>query len=215
MIRSPHAAASPQCTSGGQSTAAHRERIAAIEQTSCGRARHEWLFRLRFAQSRVAQLDLAPTLAAFASRSVISTPPRFARDSSARARLAVFAETHRLRTSDAERDQGVSRKPSLHAIRESRIASSPRDKMIDSILPALGLCPTLRIVYVAPLPRAPSIRSLPFTSASRLAHLSRSIPIGSVDSTASRILAPRAARPSHRVPRILTSFVGPRISPCR
>jgi len=26
--------------------------------------------------------------------------------------------------------------------------------MIDSILPVLGLCPTLRIVYVAPLPRA-------------------------------------------------------------
>ena len=34
-------------------------------------------------------------------------------------------ERHRLRTSDAERDQGVSRKPSLHLIRESRIASSP------------------------------------------------------------------------------------------
>ena len=48
--------------------------------------------------------------------------------------------------------------------------------MIDSILPVLGLCPTLRIVYVAPLPA------------------------GSIDSTASRILALRAARPSHRVP---------------
>jgi hypothetical protein len=48
--------------------------------------------------------------------------------------------------------------------------------MIDSILPALGLRPTLRIVYVAPLPRA------------------------SIDSTASRFLALRAARPSHRVP---------------
>src|SRR6266550_5657067 len=90
------------------------------------RARHEWFFRLRFAQSRVAQLDLAPTLAVFASRSVISTPPRFERDYSARATLAVFAETHRLRTSDAECDRGVSRKPSLRAIRESRIASSPR-----------------------------------------------------------------------------------------
>ena len=50
--------------------------------------------------------------------------------------------------------------------------------MIDSILPALGLRPTLRIVYVAPLSA------------------------GSIDSTASRILALRAARPSHRVPRI-------------
>ena len=73
----------------------------------------------------MAQLDLAPILAAFAWRSVISTPPRFARDYSARATLAVFVERHRLRTADAERDQGVSRKPSLHLIRESRIASSP------------------------------------------------------------------------------------------
>src|SRR6059058_660120 len=92
------------------------------------RARHEWLFRLRFAQSRAAQLDLAPTLAVFAWRSVISTPPRFARDYSAHARLAVFLGTHRVRTSDAERDYGVSRKPSWNAIRESRIASSPRAK---------------------------------------------------------------------------------------
>ena len=125
---------------------------------SCGRARHERLFRLRFAQGRVAQRDLAPTLAGFASRSVISRPPRFARDYCAHARLAIFVGTHRLRTSDAEHDHGVSRKPSLHAIRESRIASSPRDKMIDSILPALGLRPTLRVVYVAPLPRAPLTR---------------------------------------------------------
>jgi hypothetical protein len=58
--------------------------------TLCGRATHEWLFRLRFAQSRVAQLDLAPILAVFASKSVISTPPRFARDYSALATLAVF-----------------------------------------------------------------------------------------------------------------------------
>ena len=115
-------------------------------------------FRLLFAQGRVAQLDLAPTPAAFASRSVTSTPPRFARDHSASARLVIFVETHRLRTSDAEHDHGVSRKPSLHAIRESRIASSPRDKMIDSILPALGLRPTLRVAYVAPLPRAPLTR---------------------------------------------------------
>jgi hypothetical protein len=100
-------------------------RVSSATPTPSGRARHEWLFRLRFAQSRAAQLDLAPTLAAFASRFVISTPPRFARDYSARATLAVFLGTHRLRISDAERDQGVSRKPSLHAIRESRIASSP------------------------------------------------------------------------------------------
>ena len=33
--------------------------------------------------------------------------------------------------------------------------------MIDSILPALGLRPTLRIVYVAPLPRAPLTRLYP------------------------------------------------------
>ena len=98
------------------------------------------------AQGRVAQLDLAPNLAAFASRSVISTPPRFARDYSADARIAVFVETHRLRTFDAEHDQGVSRKPSLHAIRESRIASSPREKIIDStasrILAPSG-CPSI------------------------------------------------------------------------
>ncbi len=88
-------------------------------------------------------------------------PPRFAKDYSAPVTLAVFAETHRLRTSDAERDQEESRKPSLYAIRESRIASSPRDKMIDSSLPALGLCPTLRIVYAAPLPHAPLTRLYP------------------------------------------------------
>ena len=157
----------------------------------CGRARHEWLFRLRFAQGRVVQLDLAPTLAAFASRSVISTPPRFARDYSAHARLVIFVETHRLRTADAERDQGASRRPSSHAIRESRIASSPQGKMIDSILPALGLRPTLHIVYVAPLPRAPLTRLHPAFS-----------PFG---------------LPVHLIasPRILTSFVSPRISPCR
>ena len=105
---------------------------------------------MQFAQGRVAQLDLAPILAAFASRSVISTPPRFARNCSAHARLVIAVETLRLRTSDAEHDEAVCRKPSLYAIRESRIASRPRDKMIDS--------------------------------------------------TASRILALWAARPSHRVP---------------
>jgi hypothetical protein len=98
-----------------------------------GHARHEWLFRLRFAQGRVAQLDLAPILAAFASRSVISKPPRFARGYFAHAKLVISVETPWLRTSDAEHDEGVSRKPSLHAIRESRIASSPRDKMIPSL----------------------------------------------------------------------------------
>ena len=93
---------------------------------SCGCASPEGLFRLQFAQGRVAQLDLAPILAAFASRSVISTPPRFARDYSAHARLVISVEAPRVRTSDAEHDEGVSRKPSLHAIRESRMASSPR-----------------------------------------------------------------------------------------
>src|SRR5436190_24332278 len=85
-------------------------------------------FSIACAQSRVAQIDLAPTLAVFVSRSAISKPPRFVRDHSARATLAVFLETHRLRTADAERDQGVSRKPSWNAIRESRIASSARGK---------------------------------------------------------------------------------------
>ena len=63
--------------------------------------------------------------------------------------------------------------------------------MIDSILPALGLRPTLRIVYVAPLPRAPLTRLHPAFS-----------PFG---------------LPVHLIasPRILTSFVSPRISPCR
>ena len=87
----------------------------------------------------MAQLDLVPTLAAFASRSVVSTPPRFARDYSAYARLVISVETPRLRTSDAEHDQGVSRKPSLHAIRESRIASSPRDKMFISHIAFVSL----------------------------------------------------------------------------
>jgi hypothetical protein len=36
--------------------------------------------------------------------------------------------------------------------------------MIDSILPSLGLRPTLRIVYVAPLPRAPLTRLHPVFS---------------------------------------------------
>src|SRR5438094_5189056 len=98
------------------STASYRDairdsRIVSTSPTNpCEHARHEWFFRLRFAQSRVAQLDLAPTLAVFAWRSVISAPPRFARDYCARATLAVFLGTHRLRTADAERDQGVSRK---------------------------------------------------------------------------------------------------------
>jgi hypothetical protein len=78
-----------------------------------GRASHRWLFRWRFAQSRVAQLGLVPTPAAFALRSAISTPPRFAINYSVPATLALFAETHQRRTSDVERDQEVSRKPSL------------------------------------------------------------------------------------------------------
>jgi hypothetical protein len=84
-----------------------------VSTNSCGRASREWLFQLRFAQSRVAQLDLVPTLAGFASRSAILKPPRFAINYSVRATLVVFAETHRLRTSDVERDQEASRKPSL------------------------------------------------------------------------------------------------------
>ena len=54
--------------------------------------------------------------------------------------------------------------------------------MIDSILPALGLRPTLRIVYVAPLPRAPlyldcarSARPLPRGFTGHVAHPIRSI----------------------------------------
>ncbi len=81
--------------------------------------------------------ELAPTLASFASRSVISTPLRFARDYDAHARLVISVETPRRRTSDAEHDQRMSRRPSLHAIRESRIASTPRDKMIDSTAPRI------------------------------------------------------------------------------
>ena len=84
----------------GTSTNASCYRDARIATTSptnpCRHARHEWFFRLRFAQSRVAQLDLAPTLAVFDSRSVISTRPRFAKGYSARAKLAVFAETRLL-----------------------------------------------------------------------------------------------------------------------
>ena len=113
---------------GGTSWSEAEERVLSLSgiKTRITAVRRRTTACVRFAQGRVAQLDLAPTLAVFASRSVISTPPRFVRDYSAHARLAVFVETHRLRTSDAERDQGVSRKPSLHAIRESRIASSPR-----------------------------------------------------------------------------------------
>jgi hypothetical protein len=49
-------------------------------------------------KDRVAQLDLSPILTAFASRSVISLPPRFAKDYSAHATLVIFAETHPLET---------------------------------------------------------------------------------------------------------------------
>ena len=148
-----------------------RDSRIATSTYSYGCARRELLFRLQFVQSREAQLDLVPTLAASASRSVISTLPRFARDYSARAKLVIFVETHRLRISDAERVQGVSRKPSLHAIRESRIASSPRDKMINSILP-LGLRPTFRIAYVARYQRAALTRLHPaFSPLGLPAHL--------------------------------------------
>jgi len=91
--------------------------------------------------------------------------------------LAVFAETHRLRTSDAERDQGVSRKPFRDIIREPRIASGPAEaKELTRSLPALGLRPTLRIVYVAPLPRAPLTRLHPAFSPFQAARPSRRVP---------------------------------------
>ena len=80
----------------------------------------------------MAQLELAPTLAVFASRSVISKRLRFAKDFSAPATLVIFAGTHLPPTSDAERDQVASQKPFEDSIRESRIASSPSDKLIDS-----------------------------------------------------------------------------------
>jgi len=134
-------------------------RIAHSPTNSCGCASPEGLFRLQFAQGRVAQLDLAPILAAFASRSVISTPPRFARDCSAHARLVISAETLRLRTSDAEHDEGASRKPSLHAIRESRIASSPLDKMIDSTASRILALRAARLSH-----RVPALRFLCFSS---------------------------------------------------
>jgi len=55
--------------------------------------------------------------------------------------LSRSVETHRLRTSAAEHDQGVSRKRSLHAIRESRIASSSHGKMVSllQVAQAFGL----------------------------------------------------------------------------
>ena len=106
--------------------------VTSSAKNPCGTGYARMAFSIAVRARPRAQLDPAPTLAVFASRSVISTPPRFARDYSAHATLVISVKTHRLRTSDAERDQGVSRKPSLYAIRESRIASSQRDKMIDS-----------------------------------------------------------------------------------
>jgi hypothetical protein len=72
-----------------------------LHQTRFGHTSHESLCRSPLVRNRVAQLDLAPTLAVFVSRSVISKPPRFATDYSAAAMLAVVVEMHRLRTSDA------------------------------------------------------------------------------------------------------------------
>jgi hypothetical protein len=103
---------------------------------------HEWLFRLRFAQSRVAQLDLAPTLAVFASRSVISMPPRFAKDYSARATFAVFVETHRLRTLMPNVIRECPESYPYMLIRESRIVSSPRDKMFYTAHRLVSLFPS-------------------------------------------------------------------------
>jgi hypothetical protein len=80
----------------------------------------------------VAQLELAPILAAFVSRPVISKPPRFGKGYSGRAKLAVFVEAHRPPTSDAERDWLVCQKPFFDAIGKSRIVSRPRCKLIDS-----------------------------------------------------------------------------------
>jgi hypothetical protein len=103
------------------------------QQTRVARANREWLFRLRFVQSRVAQLGLVPTLATFASRSAISTPPRFAINYFVRATLAVFAETHRLRASDAERDDGVSRKPPLRCYTGITYSIKSGDKISRSL----------------------------------------------------------------------------------
>src|SRR5207245_11112442 len=71
-----------------------------------------------------------------------------AKDYSAHARLVISAETLQLRTSDGEHDEGACRKPCLHAIRESRIASIPWEKMIDSFAPAhfgLSACPSISL----------------------------------------------------------------------
>src|SRR6266498_265101 len=121
--------------------AIRESRIAVSPTNSCERASHEWLFRWRFAQSRVAQLGLVPTLAAFVSRSAILTPLRFAINYSVRATLAVFAETHRLRTSDVERDQEASRKPSLRCYTGITYSIKSVDKMIRSLqlIQAFGL----------------------------------------------------------------------------
>src|SRR4051794_22198370 len=64
--------------------------------------------------------------------------------------------------------------------------------MIDSILPALGLRPTLRIVYVAPLPRAPLTRLHPAFSPFGL-------PVHLIAFPAFRFVAPAHSdiRPSH------------------
>jgi hypothetical protein len=99
----------------------------------------EGCFRLQFAQCRVALLDFAPILVAFASRFVISTPPRFARDYSAHARLVISVETPGVRAADAEHDEGACRKPFLHVIRDSRIATVANNSPADASLEGFSI----------------------------------------------------------------------------
>ena len=89
----------------GTNLSCHRDAIrdSRIATTSppncCGAVRHEWLSRLRFAQNRGAKLR--PCSHSYRVRFEICNfqrPPHFARDYFARATLAVFVETHRLRT---------------------------------------------------------------------------------------------------------------------
>ena len=95
-------------------------------------------------------------LATFVSRCAISTPPRFAIYYSVRATLAVFAETHRLRTSKVERDQEVSRKSSPRSYTgiTYSIKSAGRDKSFaaraHSLLPS-SFYPSMSLIPFAPL----------------------------------------------------------------
>ena len=74
----------------------------------------------------MAQLDLAPTLAAFASRSATSKLPRFGKDSCPHARLVGDAQATEEQDADAACDEVVCQKPSWekNGIRESRIMAS-------------------------------------------------------------------------------------------